>query len=338
VYVRPKSIKEIGVVGRVVDIPALRDGQKDRISIQQTNGKIQQLRPSRLVPIYDNQSKSQTMMILTPDTTNYRQLAVAHLRMHDKVLEVGCSTGMCTALVLRRMLLLSAMKNDVVTTITSTTGCLTDDLVKANIVAFDTGSDMVQQTQQALRAEYINMTSHLPGLSIIQSSVHNIDAFVDPTRAFSLATQNDKYPNVVLIDIGGNRELEGVAKMIHWIQSTFVKYPPRVMIVKSKELVQHLNDDSFGVTENAQSRLMEYLKTNNLLHSSLKLPPCYSHPLQAPLVLSPKDNETPICRFYNYHIDGCKRYSMGNECPFDHDYCHWCRQKGHVAIKCPGSL
>jgi len=112
----------------------------------------------------------------------------------------------------------------------------------------------------------------------------------------------------------------------------------------------------------------------------------FKHPLKAPLILSPNDDKTPICRYHNYHRDGCKLYNRsktnkhnnniiinknginikqesikahdinGNTnvdananafvattttnicttdiCPFDHDYCHACRQLGHVAKDC----
>lgn len=84
----------------------------------------------------------------------------------------------------------------------------------------------------------------------------------------------------------------------------------------------------------------------------------FKHPLKAPLVLSPRDGKTPICRYHNYHREGCKWYihNHGNtkcnanknknnsnntngsapSCPFDHDHCHACLQLGHVAKDCPG--
>ena len=56
----------------------------------------------------------------------------------------------------------------------------------------------------------------------------------------------------------------------------------------------------------------------------------YTHPLKAPLVLSPIDDKTPICRFYNYMIDGCKN----EQCPYDHIHCHICLKSGHRALDC----
>lgn len=313
---------------RTTAIQHKEDGnrEQDRVSVLQTNGTVKQFRTSRLVPIYDFNSNN-TTIVLTPDTTNYRQLAIAHLRKDDKVLEIGCSTGMCTSLVLRRMLLLASVAENT-----------EDKEHHGQIVAFDTGSDMIQQTQQALQTEFTNLSPRLSRkleLSTI-SSVHKVDAFADPRGAYTLTTKNNKHPDIVLIDIGGNRELEGVTRMIHWVQTTYTEHPPRVIIVKSKELARQLNANTDGVIHNAQSWLTDYLQSNNMSNECATKPPTFSHPLQAPLVLSPEDDTTPICRFHNYHKEGCKKHQNGNDCELDHEHCHFCKKKGHVANECPG--
>lgn len=66
----------------------------------------------------------------------------------------------------------------------------------------------------------------------------------------------------------------------------------------------------------------------------------FKHPLKAPRVLSPVDGITPICRYHNYHKDGCKqqvenRASGTKKCLLDHDHCHICLRRGHVAMNCP---
>lgn len=364
VYVRPKSVKEVGAVGRVVDTapfdladvkrqctndrtpsnPNQTQTPDDRITLQ-INGVTKQFRPSRLVPIYDIATDNMTTIVVTPDTANYRQLAVAHVRHQDKVLEIGCSTGMCTSLILRRMLLLSGEKNNAKHTAAQSeeeeeAAGTRNSFQYGHIAAFDTGLDMIQQTQKALQTEFDNLSAHLPQQNKLSSmsSIHKIDALSDPKGAFSLCTQNNKYPDIVLIDIGGNRELEGVTRMIHWVQCTFICKLPRVIIVKSKELARQFSPErDDGCIHDAQSWLMDYLQMNNLSNEISNKPPAYAHPLQAPLAMSPKDDAIPICRFHNYHKDGCKRFKNGNECELDHEYCHWCRIKGHIASDCPGT-
>ena len=442
VYIRPKSVKEIGIVGRIIDVvvsdgecvtsnttATTTDGDGDgadtkrsssthrnkkrkvegvRVRIQQhcfkrlnngvcvcgtcddttttTSGLVKQgVRPSRLVPVYDIQHSNNnvknhtTMTLLTPDTTNYRQLATSHLRPGDSVLEIGCSTGECTALILRRLVLfhLHEMRqqkqqqqqlqpnDEVVTT------------PKGRIVGFDTGADMIQQTQQRLHAELEHLLPKDTSVQLNASeaysqliNLHKVDAFADPKGAHSMAVgSSNTSPDVILIDIGGNRELKGVVNMIHWVQTAFTQQPARVIIVKSESLVEKLEQHTVkdkgnailnintkpqvlkdGVVENGQEWLTllhsSYKADTSLLTASAEntssgqLPPKYSHPLKAPLVLSPKDDQTPICRFHNYGKHGCKRINNNNEdekCPFDHEHCHWCRNVGHVALSCSGT-
>ena len=64
----------------------------------------------------------------------------------------------------------------------------------------------------------------------------------------------------------------------------------------------------------------------------------YAHPLKQPL----RNSKTgvPICRFHNYSmVRGCKLFkddkNLGTNCPNDHTHCHWCREEGHIALRCP---
>jgi hypothetical protein len=65
----------------------------------------------------------------------------------------------------------------------------------------------------------------------------------------------------------------------------------------------------------------------------------FKHPLKAPKVMSPIDGTTPICRYHNYHKGGCQWYNdrltVATKCLLDHDHCHACLQRGHVAKNCP---
>lgn len=412
VYIRPKSVKELGISGRIVDISvkatenscntsessnaSLQQGKKRRlvedarVSVQphcfdNTGHRIKScgvtkigIRPSRLFPLYDicidENSIAQTMVIITPDTMNYRQLATSHLRPSDKVLEIGCSTGECTALIMRRLILLHRHRER----LNQINGGGCDNDVSScigNIVAFDVGSDVLEQAQIRMESEISNLMSNCEGDigdNIFSQLVNlqKVDAIADPKGAYAIAMM-DRKPEIILIDIGGNRELHGVVRMIHWVQTAFKNDPPRLVIVKSESLVEECSR-SYNTQESNQSSLHtnvlparpNVLENGVIQHaqewlSSLVLSfandsddrkgsssddqptmpvqtvPKYSHPVQAPLALSPKDNVTPICRFHNYHPDGCKRINHDSKkCPYDHEYCHWCKQFGHVAMNC----
>jgi hypothetical protein len=204
------------------------------------------IRPSRLFPVYDiiddcnkEQKRSHSLILLTPDTTNYRQLASSHVRAYDKVLEIGCSTGECTSLILRRLILLHINNK-----------CKQDDKGVENeggkIVAFDTGSDMVEKAKHRVMSElnYLlpqgNSDNEKMSAVGVTLNFHKVDAITNPIDAITYATTgDDRYPDVILIDIGGNRELKAVIKMIHWVQTAFGT-SPRLVIVKSQALVDEL--------------------------------------------------------------------------------------------------
>ena len=450
VYIRPKSAKELGVVGRVIDISSLLSPScsvvsnppstfdktaeaakcsKKRKMVESIRLSIQPLclehsevdedlncdvcerskfikkdvRPSRSIPVYDitknsnscdkidNSMRAQSFVILTPDTANYRLLATSHLRPNDKVLEIGCSTGECTSLILRRFLLLHSQYDRQQNNARSK--------CKGHIVAFDTGSEMIDQARRRLLLEMDNAIppkgDEIPNNNEIYSQMvrfHKVDAIADPKGAYSYAAEKinthsnnnrNQHPDMVLIDIGGNRELNGILRMIQWVQTAFSSQHPRILIIKSEAIVDSLTQNcssgakseecgikktledvngSSDATKECRDKITSiseaqpYITANGIVEhaqqwiSSLisqsqneisgpvssQPPPKYSHPKRAPLVFSPKDNTTPICRFHNYHPDGCKKYNCDrNECPFDHDHCHWCLTTGHIALNCP---
>ncbi|KAL7548682.1 hypothetical protein ACHAWF_011961 [Thalassiosira exigua] len=412
VYIRPKSAKELGVSGRIVDVYNVAKANDKRPGDLPGQGKKRKLaedvrvsvqpqcfehdkdamggcssctcamtkkgvRPSRLLPVYDidenGTRRTQSLVLLTQHTEGYRQLATSHLRRLDKVLEIGCSFGECTSLLLRRLILLLLERERVQKRRVDGAG---------SIVAFDTGSDVIERAQTHLLSEFNRlMPDSVDGVKSkvnLHSKMvhcHRVDALADPKGAYSIAMGNDnRTPSIVLIDIGGNRELKGVVRMIRWVQLVFRDKPPRVIIVKSEALAEELfralksagwerelkgnRSETEGKDPPAkvvQPVLMEdglidkaqewlstlspcssdgspsYQSSKRMSLQQQSVLPKYRHPLKAPLVLSPKDDSTPICRWHNYDPEGCKRRS---ECIYDHEHCHWCKKVGHTALNC----
>ena len=326
-------------------------------------------RPSRLVKVYTTSNSSyasqncyggseklrpQPQIVVTSDTVNYRILAASQVKSDDFVLEIGCSTGECTAILARYM------------------------SSPSRIVAFDTGESMIAAAKKRVAEEQQQLKEGAAAAKGSNGvSFHKIDALQDPRGALKAisradegkkngATNSDpqpKYPDVVFIDIGGNREIKGVVRMMHWVLDAFQSQPPRLIVVKSQELVGELRlasrnntlllniDDKDGTVHYGQdwfSLLADSIVgeasgggNDNKDESQVGTgdhgrgrsggPPRFSHPLKAPLALSPVDDATPICRFHNYHPEGCKK---AESCDFDHDHCHFCLKKGHVARNC----
>jgi hypothetical protein len=116
----------------------------------------------------------------------------------------------------------------------------------------------------------------------------------------------------------------GVLRMLSWALQSFEK--TEMIVIKSRELFHSIHssnkvDKLTGVFDG-----QTWFGAQEVKNAKPK------HPLRAPLVLSPKDNATPICRYHNYHEMGCHR----SGCEFDHEHCHNCLQKDHIGRFCPG--
>jgi hypothetical protein len=151
-----------------------------------------------------------------------------------------------------------------------------------------------------------------------------VDALIDPAKAEQECKKFGDL-SVIFIDIGGNRECINVLRMVSWVQETF--QTPRLIIVKSRELFHSIKssasiDEGTGLIENGSDWFRQRKQQRALP----------KHPLKAPMVMSPKDGTTPICRYHNYHKSGCSKQSV---CPLDHDHCHACQKPGHIAKDCP---
>lgn len=323
-------------------------------------------RPSRLVPIFDVPAVARStglvtavgaplLVLLTAETIPYRLLAASQVRPNDRVLEVGCSTGETTAVLVKYV-------------------------PQGHVVALDVGADMVERTKERLA-----LAKSESGRTCARVRVTKVDPFLDPRGAVEAAsalirpdgedeptdgqTDTEKISagesrtvDAVFIDIGGNREVRGVARMIAFARTAF-STPPRLIVVKSQGLVAELTANHSGAGPKADSAVKCQRQSGKivegdswfreLLARSTTVAsasggsiedretdsqgtgkhdiPKHFHPNRAPLRLSPKDGATPICRYHNYHREGCKK---GERCPYEHAICHWCLRPGHVALVC----
>jgi len=316
-----------------------------KYQIQFDNEEHAQTVPSkRLIPIFPTPSSS-ICVIVTKETVHYRQLAASQVTRDDHVLELGCSTGETARCFF-------SSKNNSNNNNKKGKGCTAAAV--SSWVGFDTSSSMVETTRNRINEWKKNHQKRND--PAIRANALKMDALLDPTAASLAACQfHSKGPTVVFLDIGGNREIAGVVRMLNW-----VLFPPqssldslgsvRLVVVKSKELFGSMynnnndNDNvqdaaaSGGCVENGIFRAVSSKGNNNnqwfreLLQESLRIT-LPKHPLQAPRQLSPVDHTTPICRYHNYYREGgCAK---GKACPFDHEHCHLCLRRGHIAINCP---
>ena len=225
------------------------------------------------------------IIIITSETIHFRQL-VGYIKSNDRVVEIGCSSGETSKLILPHC---------------------------QSWVGLDTSLEMLNICHETISS----MQQSTPYHAV------TVNALVDPQRARKEATRFGE-PNVVFLDIGGNRESINVLRMIAWILDEF---DLRLLVVKSRELV-HSITTSDCVIDEVTGLIDKGHEWYQGSHHKRALP---KHPKKAALVMSPLDSTKSICRYHNYHKNGCKKV----DCEFDHEYCHACLAKGHVALECP---
>jgi len=326
-------------------------------------------------------------VVLVEETLPFRQLVRFQLHnqkpMNDRVLEIGCSTGELSKLIWK-----NHTEDAITISGTTIQPTLTQEGpswigMDHSQEMIDACSKQLQQHKATVAAalrdkDETGNNHHGTIKSCYQAKVVRVNTLEEPKRAFREAINEKRMgPTVVLIDIGGNRECGPVVQTIAWVLEVFGK-DLAMVVVKSRALVRQLLSDccqreqlppSHNVTQttiknsdnntpglDASSGLFRegtkwFRATQQRLQyaSQQKFRQRFKHPLKAPKVLSPVDGCTPICRYHNYHPDGCKLYqtASGNAndkpnqqngcmaCPFDHDHCHACLERGHVAKDCP---
>ena len=298
-FFRPKSATEFGRQGQLLAYK--KDENKWKIQFD-GDSREQTKSAKRLLPVFvstsspDNNNNNKPLILITFETIHYRHLAASQLTGTDSVLELGCSTGETSKVIWK---------------------------YAASWMGFDTGQQMVQSTR-ALADSKLGTGGQTNSNISCQTRCEQMDVLQDATRAMELVKSHQRgTTNVVFVDIGGNREEAGVLHMLEWVLDYFPVV--RLVVVKSKEVFGALKDKAMpcGLVVDGNAWFQERLQAVRTIPS---------HPLQAAKVFSPTDPSQPICRYHNYHVDGCKK---GKECPFDHIYCHMCLSRGHRAIHCP---
>jgi SAM-dependent methyltransferase len=258
--------------------------------------------------------------IVCPYTTEFRRLAT-YLPSTALVMEIGCSYGKCTKVIAQQL----------------------DELEQ--VVGLDISNEVINAAAAAN-----------PGLKFVKS-----DALRDPMSTFFVYKElfelyNNKDSNhihemYVFVDIGGNRELESLVALLPWIEK---ELNPVSIIVKSETLyatvVERCNGKfDWGLLKEEMEAAIEKRKSSSSSHTGeegkegketkgvVGKPEIKSlHPLKAPLRKSASG--VAICRFHNYDIRGCRKYidmtCSGETCPYDHDTCHQCLERGHIALDC----
>lgn len=240
---------------------------------------------------------------------NVRPARMAPVRSQPSLQRCGVVTASTDAY--RKLARSEVTREDYVLELGSSLGLCTQTLAQHArwVIGVDNSKENVNKTRE-----------DFPWLQFERS-----DPFLEPDKVLQLAQGY----NVVFLDIGGNRELSAVVRLVQWVEEHL---DPRLIVVKSQAMhatlmrekcngVQTWADESGRVREPHKwwQRLQERVTRS-----------WYQHPLKAPKKCNPAGNI--ICRYQNYTREGCKKRST---CPYDHETCHLCLQEGHVALFCP---
>lgn len=205
-------------------------------------------------------------------------------------------------------------RQDFVLEIGSSLGLCTQTLAQHArwVIGMDNSKENVAKTQE----EY-------PWLQF-----ERLDPFLEPEKVLQLAVGY----NVVFVDIGGNRELNAVVRLVQWVEE---ELDPRLIVVKSQAMHATLAKKEYNGAQpwtDETGRVCNSEKWWSGLQERIKKSWCH-HPLKAPKKCTRTGNI--ICRYHNYTKEGCKKRST---CLYDHETCHICLQEGHVALYCPMHL
>jgi hypothetical protein len=340
-----------------------------------TEGSVYEERfidPRQLIPIYSSRTGSTKNVtientsspsatrspILIADTTEiYRLLAGSQIQNGDNctvaVLEIGSSTG-------------------------GTSEILWDHIQhqpNGRWMGFDTGADMVHTLQNKLHRAFPQLKgSNYANGNVPWAVCHHIDPLLDPDTATMIVKRHFGRANsditkandsltvnvTVFLDIGGNREEGAVLRMIDWALRAFhndssepsntCKVRLHQIIVKSETIYSAFSMLVKTATSSSPKKTFESSESWYNTRLSVALRNSFpKHPLQAPKRFVPTtllskainfdDYEKKyICRYYNYHKDGCAKKTCnisGIPCPYDHEHCHLCLDLGHIARVCP---
>ena len=255
----------------------------------------------RLLPVYQAPSLSSTGTTTTTPVQSKRLILITHQTLRY-----------------RHMAASQTNHSDHVLELGCSTGMTSSILWKmqpTSWVGLDTGADMVTTTQQKMTQQ--------PTTS--RHCCQQLDALKESERTVQVVNQFGPI-SLVFIDIGGNRELQDVISMLDWVLTCLDSPSLRMVVIKSQALTVALRDkaDREGLVQDGTTWFQQQTKSTNNHFPS--------HPLQAPIKTSPLDDSVFICRYHNYHVSGCLK---AEDCPHDHEHCHWCRGIGHIARQCP---
>eukprot|EP00555_Chaetoceros_dichaeta_P009960 CAMPEP_0198259726 /NCGR_PEP_ID=MMETSP1447-20131203/8839_1 /TAXON_ID=420782 /ORGANISM="Chaetoceros dichaeta, Strain CCMP1751" /LENGTH=282 /DNA_ID=CAMNT_0043947179 /DNA_START=32 /DNA_END=880 /DNA_ORIENTATION=- len=174
----------------------------DRVKVQYPKGSTYNIRRVNLIPILQKQN----VVIVVPETTDYRRLCIVHTLAQDNFIEIGSDLGKTIGQVVAR-----------------------------NTLGIDKSRTSVDIAQR----DYPYL--HFIQADMLLKSKEDWQNFILSQFNSNSTTDTDTDTDtdlVVGVDINGNRELEAVRECVKRVLDW---WSPRLVVVKSRSLFQELN-------------------------------------------------------------------------------------------------
>ena len=235
------------------------------------------------------------MVVVVPTTNMYRHVASVVQKPVNYAVEIGSGYG-------------------------NTTEQLAKSLGNTNVIGIDQGWKYVMGARE-----------NFPTIRFERLDVLEDADFVKATCLQHAKDGNDGNDTKIatFIDIGGVRELSAIVKILPW---AIEELGSVLVVIKSKRLsaVESSSSESFWLAVlEAEKREND---RRNARSGKVGGAPMDRYPLKMPVRYAATDGKE-ICRFHNYSQAGCIRGQQGR-CNLNHDTCHWCGERGHVAFNC----
>jgi hypothetical protein len=258
------------------------------------------------------------------DTATFRALCCSSLHPTDKVVEIGCSYGKATGLIAyalkdpTRVLGLDTSKEAVeaATAKYPQIRFARCDVMANPHIAYDLVQDLLKPKEQRVDEKERNDCK---------------DGKIDSGEADDL---------VIFVDIGGNRELDAITNILPWIAAHLPR-APRLIVAKSQSLYSNVVSSSSSQSQaydrahvsrggvSSAATKGEYFAENCHMGAMFQ----WEELLRKKSVSAPANSSSPIAAT-GKRKHGEAYATAENTCPLDHQHCHCCAERGHVAREC----
>uniref|UniRef100_A0A7S4S4B7 Uncharacterized protein n=1 Tax=Ditylum brightwellii TaxID=49249 RepID=A0A7S4S4B7_9STRA len=214
--------------------------KEHRVLVRYPKGSTYHVRRCNLIPVLEPSITQDKIVLVVPETPQYRRLSAVHTCINESFLEIGCDFGPCVnrvRTVLEDVGFVAKLDEDLSLPEEEEEG----DEKKEEKCVRCLGIDKSVTSLDIACKRYPNTSFSLED-ALTKAGTSKL-------RSLCKRKLIDGYPSVVAVDINGNRELEHVLKCLECLMQPGDDvvvgedwHLPRLIIVKSRFLYQYLKE------------------------------------------------------------------------------------------------